>query len=349
MLCTVCVAAVLLVLTLGAAPALLKTAAAQAPAGSRDETIVSLTFDDATADQYSARYILLRHRMRATFYVPSGLIGTASFLTWEQVRRLAADGHEIGGHTLSHTVLTKLPADEQRHQICNDRTNLLGRGFHVTGFAYPESDSNPSVETIVRNCGYSYGRAVGGLREDYCDTCPYTESIPPPNPFQLRTPDPYDRYLRGVKEMQAYVRTAEETGGGWVQLVFHNICDRCEDSDAITEDDLKTLVAWLDSRKDRGTVVKTVQEVIDGTSAPSPADPTTPTPSADAMTDCDGVDCSRGPSRGWSRALLPAAALISSVPIAASLMWRRRKGPLRRRKRGQPAAAADPSSNITSP
>ena len=76
-------------------------------------TIVSLTFDDGTADQYAARTMLAQHSLHATFYVNSNNIeATTNFLTWDQLAGLAADGNEIGGHTLDHVDLTSVTSTE---------------------------------------------------------------------------------------------------------------------------------------------------------------------------------------------------------------------------------------------
>ena len=130
------------------------TAMAQHSRLRRDDTVVSLTFDDGSADQYAARPILAAHGMAGTFYIISGLTGKyAYYMTWDQVRGLAEDGNEIGGHTLDHVKLTTVPPAEQRRQVCEDRRNLIGRGFRPTSFAYPESDVNASVEAVVK-CRY---------------------------------------------------------------------------------------------------------------------------------------------------------------------------------------------------
>ena len=72
--------------------------------------IVSLTFDDGSSDQYAMRSILAEHSMRATFYINSGTVGMPGYLNWDQLAALAADGNELGGHTVDHVKLTTLSA-----------------------------------------------------------------------------------------------------------------------------------------------------------------------------------------------------------------------------------------------
>src|SRR5215204_6254704 len=81
-------------------------------------TIVSLTFDDGTADQYVVRAMLAHNSIKATFYVNSNKIGrTSPFLTWDELSDLAADGNEVGGHTPDHVDLTKLRTTEATRQV----------------------------------------------------------------------------------------------------------------------------------------------------------------------------------------------------------------------------------------
>ena len=234
----------------------------------RYRTVVSLTFDDGGADQYAVRRILAAHRMTGTFYISSGLTGRdAYYMTWDQVRDLADDGNEIGGHSLDHVKLTTVPPAEQRRQVCEDRRNIIARGFHPTSFAYPESDVNPSVEAVVKDCGYRSGRAVGDV---FCDGCVSAESVPPPDPYRTRTPDAV-AMSTSLDDIERWVINAERHGGGWIQLVFHHICDGCS-PDAISPSDFDALLTWLEQRTWRGTVVKTVAQALRG-------EPVSPSPS----------------------------------------------------------------------
>src|SRR4051812_4198970 len=111
---------------LGALWALLAALAAAlllaAPAGA---TVVSLTFDDAFADQMPAAAMLGAAGLPATFFVMSNAVGQPGHLSAADLAALIAAGHEVGGHTLDHPDLPMLAPDEQRHQICDDRQALL--------------------------------------------------------------------------------------------------------------------------------------------------------------------------------------------------------------------------------
>ena len=236
-------------------------------------TTVSLTFDDGLADQVAAASVVEAAGMQATYFINSGRIGSNStYMTRADLDGLAAAGHEIAGHTLSHLNLAALTPDGQRRQICNDRNTLMSWGFAVKNFAYPFSAYDSDTLTIVQECGYNSARGVSGLvSQNACNGCAYSESIPPANPWVIRTPDSIkvDTTLASLK---GYVTQAEDHGGGWVPLVFHHVCNAC-DPNSITPSDFQAFITWLGARPST-TQVKTVDDVIGGQLNPAP--PITP-------------------------------------------------------------------------
>ena len=227
------------------------------------QTVVSLTFDDGQITQYSMRDALHSRGMRATFYVNSGLMSDSPGwrMSWAQLQALAGDGHEITGHSLTHADLTRLDKDGQIREVCDDRQNLLARGFSpAASFAYPYGAYEQNdVKTTVQQCGYSSARIVGGIRSSLCPACPTAETIPPRDPLVLRTP-PDIRNTATLATMQSYVTQAEQNGGGWVPLVFHYVCDNCDEF-SVSQSQLTAFLDWLAPRAANGTVVKTIGEV----------------------------------------------------------------------------------------
>ncbi|RYD17399.1 MAG: polysaccharide deacetylase family protein, partial [Verrucomicrobiaceae bacterium] len=81
---------------------------------------VAITFDDGPHPQNTPRLLdMLRARnIKATFYV----IGRSVDLYPQVVRRTVAEGHEIGNHTHTHRLLSKLSDAEVRSEMtrCSD-------------------------------------------------------------------------------------------------------------------------------------------------------------------------------------------------------------------------------------
>jgi peptidoglycan/xylan/chitin deacetylase (PgdA/CDA1 family) len=243
----------------------------EAPALQDARTIVSLTFDDTFADNYQVGALAAARGLRATFFVNSGRLGLSGYMTRAQVEALESAGHEIGGHTVSHANLPTLSVDEVRRQVCNDRVALLNAGFSVASFAYPFSGQDATVRQVVIDCGYNSGRLVGGLVSgSSCASCPYANTRPPADRFQIRT---NDSVMSGttLAQMQQYVTQAEQRGGGWVPLVFHHVCSGCDPSSV----SVATLTAFMDWLAARGpaTQVGTVADVIGGAVKPGVSGP----------------------------------------------------------------------------
>jgi peptidoglycan/xylan/chitin deacetylase (PgdA/CDA1 family) len=255
------------------------TSTQQADAAVTGETLVSLTFDDGTQDQYDhARPLLSAHNMKGTFYINSGRLGTTGFMSEQAVQQLAADGHEIGGHTLVHADLATLPPDDQKRTICNDRVALLKLGLTVRNFAYPFGSSDATSRQSTADCGYNSARTVGGIvSPTSCTGCRYAETIPPADLYQTSTPDSV-KTTTTLDNLKSYVTNSEQHGGGWVALVIHHVCDGCGDDYAISPALLASFLDWLATRSATGTRVVTVDDVIGGGTKPGVPGPQLPPP-----------------------------------------------------------------------
>jgi peptidoglycan/xylan/chitin deacetylase (PgdA/CDA1 family) len=252
-------------LTIIALAAMIATPILSSPvtaAAATSPTVVSIQFDDGNANQYTALAILNTYGMHATFYVNSGVIGDSTHMSWTQLTNLATAGNEIAGHTLYHTNIKKLKTADARQAVCGDRVNLFNHGFQPVSFAYPFGSFDAGSEAVVKACGYNSGRGVSGVN----DTRVYAESIPPLDAYATRTP-PNPKQGTTVATIEGYVTAAQTHGGGWVQLVFHNICSGC-DAYSITQADFTTLLAWLQSQSPNGVTVQTTAQVIGGAVQP---------------------------------------------------------------------------------
>lgn len=250
-------------------------AALALPAQAAAPTVVSLTFDDANASQMAAAQILDNYGLDGTFFVPSGNVNNPGFLTVANLQGLAANGHEIGGHTVSHSDLTTLPSDEVTRQACNDRVNLTNWGFRVTSFAYPFGADNPSVQATVKNCGYNSARSLGDIQSRFgCSGCALAENVPPANPFRTAALDQVDSPWT-LADFQNSVTRAESVGG-WVQFTFHHVSSTPGPLN-VSPGLFTQFVSWLTTRP-ATTTVRTVDQVIGGTVKPAVSGPAVPPP-----------------------------------------------------------------------
>ena len=100
---------------------------------------ILLTFDDASAGQYTQAFpVLKKHHFKATFFIMTVVLGKEGWLTRGQVRKLDRSGMTIGSHTWDHKDVTTYSGDDWQTEI-NAPTKDLEKlvGHRITLFAYP--------------------------------------------------------------------------------------------------------------------------------------------------------------------------------------------------------------------
>jgi peptidoglycan/xylan/chitin deacetylase (PgdA/CDA1 family) len=129
------------------------------------ERTVVLTFDDGFRDFYAAAApVLCRLQLPAIVFLPTGHCGKTNrwpgqaasvaeeaLLDWKQVAELARQGFCFGAHSISHAVLTELPADLAEREIVGSKAAIEENTRQpVEFFAYPEGRWNPVVRQLAR-------------------------------------------------------------------------------------------------------------------------------------------------------------------------------------------------------
>jgi peptidoglycan/xylan/chitin deacetylase (PgdA/CDA1 family) len=322
--------AVALIAWLPAAPALAAAGQAglRAAGGATSaRTIVTFAWGGGLSDQMPSLAIFREYGMHATYFVPSGLVCTLSqaqclrsspYLTIADIRAIAADGDEIGGLSVTHQQLTTMPVAEAKREICDDRLNLVRLGLRPTDFAYPFALVNPAVENLTRACGYNAGLGTGTLKgAGRCDACALSETIPPRDPYDVRTPVEVNSvgtvWTPGTYE--SIVTDAQRHGGGWIVFTIHDICaTNC--NLGTTTAILGAVLKWLHEHR---VAVETMRQVIGG-----PARPPVPGPAPRALPPAGVVNADLAQVSGALPACFQEAAYGGSV---ASFTYRPGAGP----------------------
>ena len=143
--------------------------------------LIAISFDDGFRVLMSdALELLEKHRVKATFYVPTGFIELASDpvraaqfslrahyyecplapMTVEDLRELRRLGHEVGSHGVSHVSLTAVSHLRATRELGVSRSRLAEwLGEPVAGFAYPYGHADGNLGKIsdwVASAGYEY-------------------------------------------------------------------------------------------------------------------------------------------------------------------------------------------------
>ena len=249
------------------------------PANAATGTIVSLTFDDANADNLAASQKLTSKGMKGTFYLNSGFIGATNYLTLANVQSMQAAGHEIASHSISHPDLAGISLDEAKRQMCNDRVNWANMGIPVANFAYPFASSTTAVETASAACGNNSSRGLGDIKTRFsCTRCAVGETVPPADKNFTKAPDQVESTWTLADLKKSVTQAETKNNGSWVQLTFHHICTGTAGGCAApstTPVIYNAFIDWLATRP-ATTTVKTVGTVIGGTTKPAVAGPVAP-------------------------------------------------------------------------
>jgi len=110
-----------------------------------------LTFDDGPLTDLSIGVpILDKYSIKGTFYIIGSRIGNPSILTWEQVKSMEDNGHDMQCHTYSHPHLTTLTEAQIRDEMTNNNTAFSNNSITAPiSTAYPYYDNNELVRATV--------------------------------------------------------------------------------------------------------------------------------------------------------------------------------------------------------
>jgi peptidoglycan/xylan/chitin deacetylase (PgdA/CDA1 family) len=136
---------------------------------------------DATIDAVTRAYWLLPVVDTGPFLERLGAVTGGDrrpahddWITWEMAREMSAAGHELGAHTVTHPILARLPASDQREEIATSVARIEAEvGSRPRSFAYPvgTTDAFDAVTVdAVRAAGVKFafsnygGRVTAGFQ-----------------------------------------------------------------------------------------------------------------------------------------------------------------------------------------
>lgn len=100
---------------------------------------VMITFDDTQESQYSiAAAEMDKYNFKGVFFIMTISINRKGYMSKEQIKNLADNGHEIGAHTWDHNMVTKYKGEDWNIQLSKPQQQLKEiTGKPVKYFAYP--------------------------------------------------------------------------------------------------------------------------------------------------------------------------------------------------------------------
>lgn len=128
------------------------------------------SFDDGTIEDLKLAEILSKYSIETTLYwptQPTRANGLRRSMNMEQRLELSKS-FEIGSHTMTHPLLTRIPIESARIEIEHSRVILQAElNQPIYKFAYPRGYANAELELLVKNAGYLSARStlVGYIHE----------------------------------------------------------------------------------------------------------------------------------------------------------------------------------------
>ena len=126
--------------------------------------VITTSWDDGHPLDLRVAGVLARHGLHGTFYVPLLPVGQR-ILDKTAMQELLGMGMEIGSHTVSHAVLTKLSDSEVDRELGNSRRKLEDLlGVAVTSFSYPKGKFSTRITRRAKLAGYRLCRTTVDFR-----------------------------------------------------------------------------------------------------------------------------------------------------------------------------------------
>ena len=143
-------------------------------AGTLPRRSLVITFDDGYASTLRAMSALQATGFPATVFVVTRFVESEALLTWDGIEswldsdhadelrplgwrdleRLVAAGWEVGSHTASHLLLTRLDDEALRRELDESRATLTQRLGACSSLAYPYGEADERVAAAARAAGY---------------------------------------------------------------------------------------------------------------------------------------------------------------------------------------------------
>jgi len=120
------------------------------------EKPIVLTFDDGYRSMYTTVYPLLKERgWSGTFFCITNARWSDNYLLSDMIAEMAANGMEIGSHTVSHLELNALSSEQLVTELSESREILSSiTGKDVNMLCYPAGRYHDEAKTAAEENGY---------------------------------------------------------------------------------------------------------------------------------------------------------------------------------------------------
>jgi len=136
--------------------------------GSNSSKIIILAFDDSPKSQFTlAKPILDKYGYKGSFFTVCNFVNNGinrfgnESMSWQNIKSLQQQGHDIESHTMTHTALHNRSQQDLIYEIGGSKQCLFDHGINTTIFAYPASTGSENA-TIINIVSKYYDLARSG-------------------------------------------------------------------------------------------------------------------------------------------------------------------------------------------
>lgn len=118
---------------------------------------VVLTFDDGFKSAYWCYQNLKKYGFQGIFFIVTSFVGQHSYLSWDEIREMNANGMSIQSHTCNHLILTDISSKQIQSEFSLSKAILEDKlGHLVESLSIPHGFISKDIIDIARQCGYKY-------------------------------------------------------------------------------------------------------------------------------------------------------------------------------------------------
>ncbi len=128
---------------------------------------IMITFDDTRAEQYSIGAAeMKKYGFKGVFFVMTVSINRPGYMTKEEIKSLADEGHVVAAHTWDHHMVTKYSGEDWNTQLVKPKAKLEEIiGKPLTDFAYPFGLWNTAAIPELKKSGYKMAYILSTKRD----------------------------------------------------------------------------------------------------------------------------------------------------------------------------------------
>ena len=139
--------------------------------GQLPENTIGISIDDADKSFFEVVWPKFKeNNIPVTLFVTTGTIANnnKSYLNWDQIRKLKADGVTIGAHSHTHSHMPDMKLDDLKNEIeLSNKIFLRELGEIPSLFAFPYGETNDEIINLIKDYKFkvAFGQHSGVINE----------------------------------------------------------------------------------------------------------------------------------------------------------------------------------------